>query len=89
MLQETRSIKDIRNVVGSYSHNTSDTTCQARLALLSAVRSSDSCCFDYNKNSEEHRRNWQSSWKKASEVESENESAEDSGEDREESGEDS
>ena len=83
------SIKDIRNVVGSYSHNTSDTTCQARLALLSAVRSSDSCCFDYNKNSEEHRRNWQSSWKKASEVESENESAEDSGEDREESGEDS
>ena len=70
------SIKDIRNVVGSNSHNTSDTNCQARLALISAVRSTDSCCFDYNKNSEEHRRNWQSSWKKKEfENESGNESA--------------
>jgi hypothetical protein len=76
------SIKDIRNVVGSYSHSTSDSTCQARLALMSAIRSTDSCCFDYNKNGAEHRKNWQSSWEKAkkpSQVESD--SGDDSGAD--------
>ena len=61
------SIKDVRNIVGSYSHSTSDDICTARLALMSAIRSSDSvCCFDYTQNIAKHRANWRASWKSTS-----------------------
>ena len=57
------SIKDLRNVLGSYSHRSSDDTCGARLVLLSSVRAAGSCCFDYTRNIKEHERNWKSSWR--------------------------
>ena len=58
------SIKDLRNVLGTFSHGSSDKMCTARLALMGAIRSAKSeCCFDFNLNSKEHRMNWLSSWK--------------------------
>ena len=57
------SIKDIRNILGSLSHSSSDKMCTSRLSLMTAVRSSSSkCCYDYPI-TDELRKNWRSSWK--------------------------
>ena len=57
------SIKDIRNILGSLSHSSSDKMCTSRLSLMGAVRSSSSkCCYDYPV-TDELRNNWRSSWK--------------------------
>ena len=77
------SIKDVRNVLGSYSHRSSDETCGARLVLLSSVRAADSCCFDYTRNQKEHEKNWKTSWKSQNDTNNEEEGTDTSGSDSE------
>ena len=67
------SIKDVRNILGSYSYHSSDDTCGARLVLLSSVRAADSCCFDYTRNIQEHEENWKSNWKSQNDTNEEEE----------------
>ena len=57
------SIKDIRNVLGSMSHKSSDKMCTSRLAVMSSVRSGKSdCCYDFEC-TQEYRDAWKDSWK--------------------------
>ena len=59
------SIKDIRNVLGSYSHRSSDEMCTSRLAMMSSVRCGPSaCCYDFEC-TEQFREDWKQSYKKS------------------------
>ena len=72
------SIQDFRKIVGSYSHRTSDATCTARMSVISATRASTAdCCYDYNNNVIEHRRNWRNSHHNCKENELEKDREED------------
>ena len=72
------SIQGFRKIVGSYSHRTSDATCTARMSVISATRASTAdCCYDYNNNVIEHRRNWRNSHHNCKENELEKDREED------------
>ena len=58
--------------------STSDATCTARMSVISATRASTAdCCYDYNNNVIEHRRNWRNSHHNCKENELEKDREED------------
>ena len=63
------SIKDIRNVLGSMSHSSSDLMCTARLAMMTSVRrgGTSTCCFDFESN-KDYRKDWLESAKNKDEA---------------------
>lgn len=78
------SIKDMRNVLGSMSHASSDLMCSSRLAIMTSVRrgGTSNCCYDFQCN-KDFRTDWLESYKtqeKALEKAADPEDIADSGE---------
>lgn len=63
------SVNNIRNTLGDRKHSLIDENLNSRAFCKSKVKASDSlCCFDYNYNTKEHRKNWEKASIKRNEV---------------------